>query len=257
MAETHLRPLWRDLPQLSLEERDRRWHAVRERMAEQSIDALVIVKSGLRGEHVRYLTQLLLHNSGAVIFPLKGEPTVFTDALHIGKYAQACSTWVKDVREDFEHLPDQLMAMGLEHGTVGLVGGLRAHTRLRRESAPAGYPIVKATLPSARIVDATQMFEELETIKAPAEIEFLYRAAEIAHDVYGPSAMLPGLAPPRPRYTRRCSMPKRPPVGTWTRYTWRSAPRRCSTVVLAPSRRARFSLATSSSRSTTPATRAT
>jgi len=180
--DVEMRPLWKDLPQLSLGERDRRWKRIKEKMALTGIDCLVLWNTR-RSEHIRYATQLAIR--GVVVFPLKGEPIAFTFMLHIGKFAKACQNWVTDVREDIHELPKVLKDLGLEKGTVGLVSVSNLPSRMGGEGIPArAEKMLHAALPNARFVDATSIFEELEMIKSPEEIEFLNKSAEIAYNIY-------------------------------------------------------------------------
>lgn len=70
------------LPQLSIEERDRRWRATRERMAEKGIDCLIVwgntISQGLGMTNVRYLTQVGSWHGGIALFPYHGEVTLFS-----------------------------------------------------------------------------------------------------------------------------------------------------------------------------------
>ena len=70
------------LPQLSIEERDRRWSAARERMAAQNLDCLVVwgntISQGLGMTNVRYLTQVGSWHGGTALFPYHGEVTLFS-----------------------------------------------------------------------------------------------------------------------------------------------------------------------------------
>jgi len=180
--ESELRPLWEDLPQMALSERDRRWKKIKEKMALTGIDCLLLWNTR-RSEHIRYATQMAIR--GAVVFPLKGEPIAFTIMLHIGKYAKACQNWVEDVREDIRELPKTLKDLGLEKGTVGLVSVSNLPSRMGGEGMPArAQTMIQSALPEARFIDATSIFEELEMIKSPIEIEFLHKSAEIAYNIF-------------------------------------------------------------------------
>ncbi len=70
------------LPQLSIEERDRRWRATRERMAGKGIDCLIVwgntISRGLGMTNVRYLTQVGSWHGGIALFPYHGEVTLFS-----------------------------------------------------------------------------------------------------------------------------------------------------------------------------------
>jgi ectoine hydrolase len=179
--ETRPKPLWEDLPQLPLSERDRRWGNVRQQMESQGIDCLVVWSTGRR-EHTRYLSQLA--NNAAVVFPLRDEPVVFTDGLTASAYAGESTTWVSDVRQDMEHLPEYLRERGLDGATIGVVSSRSPHTRLGHDTSPYRGSWLQAAVPNAELVNATAILEQLEMVKSPPEIEFLQRAAGIAYDVF-------------------------------------------------------------------------
>lgn len=75
------------VPQLSLKERDRRWRATRECMAEKEIDCLIVwgntISQGLGMTNVRYLTQVGSWHGGIALFPYEGgSDTVQRSASH-------------------------------------------------------------------------------------------------------------------------------------------------------------------------------
>ena len=98
--EAKARPLWKDLPQFSLRERDRRWGRIRQKMGIQGLDCLIIFSTRTMYHggtaNFRYVTQL--ETAGNVIFPLQGEPVVSPAVIHLGEYATLAQKWVKDVR---------------------------------------------------------------------------------------------------------------------------------------------------------------
>jgi Xaa-Pro aminopeptidase len=180
--ETELRPLWKDLPQLPLSERDRRWEKIREKMALAGIDCLLLWNTR-RSEHIRYVTQLQIR--GAVLFPLKGEPIAFTIMLHIGGYAKACQNWIADIRDDIREVPKVIKDLGLARGTIGIVTVSNLPSRMGGEGLPARtQAMLHGTLPEAKFVDATSILEDLEMIKSPHEIEFLRKSAEISYNIF-------------------------------------------------------------------------
>jgi hypothetical protein len=132
--ETELRPLWKDLPQLPISERDRRWEKIKEKMALAGIDCLLLWNTR-RSEHIRYVTQLQIR--GAVLFPLKGEPIAFTIMLHIGGYAKACQNWTADIRDDIRDVPKVIRDLGLAKGTIGIVTVSNLASRMGGEGLPA------------------------------------------------------------------------------------------------------------------------
>ena len=175
------RPLWQDLPQLPLAERDRRWLAIHRKMRERGLDALLVWGSG-RGEHLRYVSQLGVR--GVALLVPHEDPVVFTNGLVASQYVSSGTSWLDNVRSDIENLPSVMKQEGLEGKTVGVVTLKSPHSRLQGEGGLPGAGWIRGALPGVELVDATEILEDLEMIKSPAELEFLGRAADIAYDVF-------------------------------------------------------------------------
>ena len=120
-----------ELPQLSLQERDRRWNAIRAAMKAQKLDCLIVWGANSNQDskiaNVRYLTQVGGNGEQAwVIFPLTGEPTCFTSFAWINDWWLLSQNWVKDVRPIQKSwascISSALKTLGLEKGNIGVVG---------------------------------------------------------------------------------------------------------------------------------------
>ncbi|MEE9257385.1 MAG: Xaa-Pro peptidase family protein [bacterium] len=173
-------------PHLSLAERDRRWGAIRAKMAESDLDALLI--RGHSGfwygfmADIRYVTGVIGH-SGYCVFPREGEPTVF---LWFGPASEWCRTqqdWVTDIRGGAwpfgaTKAADRLKEMGLGSGRIGIVG-------LPGEREPEGifphgaYLDLQKALPGATLENATGIIESLRWIKSEEEVACQERASAI------------------------------------------------------------------------------
>jgi Xaa-Pro aminopeptidase len=187
--ETKVRPIWKDLPQLSLEERDRRWGKIRHKMALQGLDGLIIfsMRTMYHGgtTNLRYVTHL--DSAGYVLFPLQGEPIVFPGVIHLGEYAPVSQNWVKEVRP--RPSPEALVAgvkeIGLERGNLGIVGFGSVQSRLAPDVVPyRAYTKIQESLPGARFSDATGILEEVRLVKSEEEVRFLEKAADLAYLMY-------------------------------------------------------------------------
>src|SRR5712692_7159190 len=90
-------------PRFSLAERDRRWKAVRERMAQQNIDVIVTPQNTGHSMDFQANTRYLTHCGGggdadiAAVFPLHGEVTAI--ATSAAARWPTVQDWTKDVRE--------------------------------------------------------------------------------------------------------------------------------------------------------------
>ncbi len=177
-----------DVPILSLDERDRRWAALREKMFLRRLDCLVVVGTDLASStgvaNVRYLTQVGPTLDAYVVFPLVGEPIVFYGAPHmhvpIGPTQQIPGAWVQDVRPDagVRGVLDAIAERGLG-GRIGIVGYRHMLSPLSHVSA-AFVDALRSGLPDAVISDETPLVEELRLIKSEEEKDFLRRAGAIA-----------------------------------------------------------------------------
>jgi Xaa-Pro aminopeptidase len=160
-------------PKLSIRERDRRYAAVRERLKERGIDCAVVM-----GSNLFYLTNGLAGERFAVL-PANDEPisvTIHTRHL-IDLSPQVLidsQEWVNDVRAAFDASGtiERIKELHLEQGTIGLsdstgaVGGLSHGFFTQMQSA----------LPNAQLVDITDIFLDIRTIKSEEEIALIERA---------------------------------------------------------------------------------
>jgi Xaa-Pro aminopeptidase len=162
---------------LDLEERDRRYELVRKRMADQGLDALVVVGDAQINQKgfVKYLTNYrsILYNL-AVIFPLKGEARFLVPS-PLQNYWAGRLSWIPTVDQAprlGEGLAKNLKEMGLSTATIGLINdsilSAQAHSLLLKE------------LPHAVWSDATPILEELRMIKSAGEQELVWTAATLA-----------------------------------------------------------------------------
>ena len=174
------------IPQLSIQERDRRYKIVRAEMAKRGIDCLVLPANTGRWEQMqgdsRYLTSIGgFATEVFTVFPLEGEVTayIFNRA---GWWKQA-QNWVSDVRDGrnrwSQNAIERIKELGFEKGTIG-ISGLAGLVRAPEGIIP--YSSVKAiqdTFPQAKLVNATEMMQEIRAVKSPEEVSFLERSAAI------------------------------------------------------------------------------
>src|SRR3972149_4070474 len=112
---------------LDLNERDRRHGLVRERMAAQGFDALILISNSQINQKgfVRYLTNYrhILYNL-VVIFPVKGEAKLLVPS-PVQKYWAGLLSWIKNIEEQVpslnEVLSRNLKDMGLSKARLGLI----------------------------------------------------------------------------------------------------------------------------------------
>jgi Xaa-Pro aminopeptidase len=168
-------------PQLSIQERDRRWAEVRHRMARDGLSVIVAPPNTGHSTDFQANSRYLSHCGGggdaeiAVVFPLDGEVTA--GATRAIERWSGIQDWVTDLREAeddhgnviIERLRE-LRVDGTRIGVVGLGPGTRTaegivlfHT-LRR---------IVREFPNATLVDATRILEEVRLVKSDEEVDTL------------------------------------------------------------------------------------
>jgi len=174
------------IPQLSIQERDRRYKLVRAEMAKRGIDVLVLPANTGRWEQLqgdsRYLTTIGgFATEVFTVFPREGDVTAYI--FNRAAWWERAQQWVKDVRDGRnrwgENAIERITELGLQKGTIG-ISGLAGLFRAPEGIIP--YSSVKAiqdAFPQATIVNATEMMQELRAIKSAEEVSMLQRSAEI------------------------------------------------------------------------------
>jgi Xaa-Pro aminopeptidase len=174
------------ISQLSIQERDRRYKIVRDEMAKRGIDCLLLPANTGRWEQLqgdsRYLTTIGgFATEVFTVFPHEGEVTAYI--FNRAGWWKEAQKWVADVRDGRnrwgQNAIERINELGLQKGTIG-ISGLAGLFR-----APDGiipYSSVKAiqdAFPQARIVNATEMMQEIRAVKSAEEVSMLERSAAI------------------------------------------------------------------------------
>ena len=163
---------------LDLKEKDRRYGLIKERMAAQGLDALIVISNSqiTQKGFVKYLTNYrhILYNL-VVIFPFKGEAKLLVPS-PVQKYWAGLLSWVNNVEEQVpslnEVLSRNLTDMGLSKARLGLIN---------EKTMPADtYLSLMKNFPDASIVDATSIIEELRMVKTAGEQELVRTSAALA-----------------------------------------------------------------------------
>src|SRR5438552_15812120 len=152
---------------LSLAERDRRYVALRAKMREAGIDALIAKGGGghypaENNGNYRYITNVLnpaptISQGTYSILPIEKEPVLFVAPRHPKESVP--SPWIDDLREprgsSLDMVVQGLRDLGLSRGRVGLAG-LEPTVPYAAESFSYGFVKgLKEALPEADFVDAT------------------------------------------------------------------------------------------------------
>ncbi len=163
---------------VDLHERERRYGIIKEKMAAQGLDALVVINSAQINEKgfVKYLTNYrsILYNCVAV-FPLDGEARLLVPS-PVQKYWANLLGWIPRTEDQAPNLDESLSRnireMGLSKAKLGLI-----NTRIMPAQT---YLSLVSDLPDASIVDATSIIEETRMVKSVAEQTLARKAASLA-----------------------------------------------------------------------------
>jgi Xaa-Pro aminopeptidase len=174
------------IPQLSIEERDRRYKIVRAEMARRGIDCLVLPANTGRWEQLqgdsRYLTTIGgFATEVFTVFPREGAVTAYI--FNRAAWWKQAQQWVADVRDGRnrwgQNAIERINELGLQKGTIG-ISGLAGLFRAPEGIIP--YSSVKAiqdAFPQAKIINATEMMQEIRAVKSAEEVSMLERSAAI------------------------------------------------------------------------------
>jgi Xaa-Pro dipeptidase len=174
------------IPQLSIQERDRRYKIVRAAMAERGIDVLLLPANTGRWEQLqgdsRYLTTIGgFATEVFTVFPREGDVTAYI--FNRAAWWERAQQWVKDVRDGRnrwgQNAIERITELGLQKGTIG-ISGLAGLFRAPEGIIP--YSSVKAiqdAFSQAKIVNATEMMQDIRAVKSAEEVAMLERSAQI------------------------------------------------------------------------------
>ena len=178
------------IPLPSLAERDRRYKNVRERMAREGLDVLLLPANHSRWEQMMADSRYLSGIGGFAtevftVFPAHGDPTayVFNRA---GWWKQA-QNWTADVRDGrnrwAQNAIEKLNEMGFKKGGIG-ISGLAGLVRAPEGIIPyATVEAIRQAFPQGEIINATVLMQEARALKSEEEIAFLQRSMDIIEEM--------------------------------------------------------------------------
>lgn len=184
-------PLFDYMPQLSLQERDRRWDKARKRMLMSGFDALVFLGNdiywGMGMANLRYMLQVDSQIGADALFPLVGEPVVWNAVAHMNRPTNmylSIQKWVKDFRTrgGMPAVADELRQRGLDRARIGLIG-FSSTIQTTSTLLHADVLALQKLLPGAEFVDASALLQEMRMVKSEEEIGMLRKAGKIARKV--------------------------------------------------------------------------
>ncbi|MAV29749.1 MAG: hypothetical protein CL865_01715 [Cycloclasticus sp.] len=172
----------------SLAERDLRWEKIRHMMKELGLDCLII-PAGAGDSYVNYagyVSNAGFMNPGAVILPLREEPTIY------GTLPMP-SQWISNVGEKGVPLGEAIayrlneLALGSKNigvvGTKGKVFGLNEFTDQGLVTYSAWQHVIDK-LPKASFVDVTPQLALLMLVRTQEEIKAYERTAAVGENLH-------------------------------------------------------------------------
>lgn len=179
------------VPQLSLKERDRRWDRARKAMLMAGLDAFVFLGNdiywGMGMANLRYMFQVDAHLGADALFPLEGEPLVWSGVPHMNRPTNpylSLNSWLTDFRTrgGMVAIADELRKRGLDKSKLGLIGfssTIQTTPTLLHEDVLN----LQKLLPQATFVDSSHILQDMRMVKSEEEIEMLRGAGKIARKV--------------------------------------------------------------------------
>lgn len=196
---------------LPLAERDRRWAAIRSRMAERDLDCLIIRGISTKWDggtaNVRYVSQVGGNGEDAmVVFPAVGDPVVMLWAPSQRKWWAEAQDWVSDFRQGNPNWSagaiEAVQGFGHGRGRIGIVG-IGGRTEAGKCMSYDIYTGIAEGLTDAHLEPASDIFETMRLYKSAAELDAMAESARLcdvavaamletaavpgirAHEVYG------------------------------------------------------------------------
>lgn len=174
------------IPKLSLGERDRRYKLVRDKMATQGFDVLLLPANGSRWEQMmadsRYLTGIGgFATEVFTVFPLKGDVTAFV--FNRANWWKGMVDWVEDVRDGrnrwAENAIERLGELGFKKGRIG-ISGLSGLIRSPNGIVPhTTVQMLQEAFPEAELINATGLMQEVRAVKSEEELSYMQRSMDI------------------------------------------------------------------------------
>lgn len=156
-------------------------------MALQRVDVLVAFPQWVAGDAL-----YLADRTGAVVFPLQGNPTLIAGRADPNPSPRS---WIQDIRGATptgstrapygagvaQQLREMRLGSGARVGIAGLSGGAYIHVRQPEGVAPyTSVMQVREALPGVAIVDASDLMGEARYVKGEEEIEAISQAVKLA-----------------------------------------------------------------------------
>jgi len=174
------------IPTFSMKERDRRWSLLRAAMEKAGFDALIALPHEGHwdqfGCDTRYITQIGgTQTEVGCVLPLEADVTAVVRGENEIEWWGLAQDWVKDIRPSRrsygEPVIDRLKEVRAERvGVIALSGMVRAPEGV----VPWGtFEKIRTSLPNVKFANATDVLQEVRSVKSAEEVAFIEKAAEI------------------------------------------------------------------------------
>ena len=174
------------IPTFSMKERDRRWLLLRGVMKKAGFDALIALPHEGHwdqfGCDTRYITQIGgTQTEVGCVLPLDADVTAVVRGENEIEWWGLAQDWVKDIRPSRrsygEPVIDRLKEIRAKRvGVIGLSGLVRAPEGV----VPWGtFEKIRTSLTDVKFDNATDVMQEVRSVKSAEEIAFIEKAAEI------------------------------------------------------------------------------
>jgi Xaa-Pro aminopeptidase len=179
------------MPQMSLEERNRRWDTVRKKMLMAGLDGLVFLGNdiywGMGMANMRYMFQVDSQIGADGLFPLTGEPVIWNAVAHMNRPTNmylSIQKWVSDFRTrgGMGLIAQELRERKLDASKIGLIG-FSSTIQVASSLLHADVLALEKLLPQAEFIDASWLLQEMRMVKSEEEIGMLRQAGKIARKV--------------------------------------------------------------------------
>ncbi|HET7007178.1 MAG TPA: M24 family metallopeptidase [Candidatus Binatia bacterium] len=174
------------IPTFSMKERDRRWLLLRGVMKKAGFDALIALPHEGHwdqfGCDTRYITQIGgTQTEVGCVLPLDADVTAVVRGENEIEWWGLAQDWVKDIRPSRrsygEPVIDRLKEIRAKRvGVIGLSGMVRAPEGV----VPWGtFEKIRTSLTDVKFDNATDVMQEVRSVKSAEEVAFIEKAAEI------------------------------------------------------------------------------
>lgn len=165
-------PIRDGFPSFSEAEIGRRQAALRRVMEQRGVECAILYTTGRFNSDMQYLSNWPGGREGYLLLPLDRSPVLLVQLYNHVPMAERLS-WITDTRwagpDSVATVASCLREFGLQHGRIGLIGGLSfsQHDRLKR------------LLPEVEFVDLSRPFRESRLVRSNEELQFFRVAAEL------------------------------------------------------------------------------